>query len=97
MIVISLSCSQAKLATVSTNMFPTVRSMRFCPICQGKTIAGSEQSDTSHLIIIIRRARENSGILQKLQKEKMLLRKELQSRVRQGQLLHKPRGDYDPI
>jgi len=44
-----------------------------------------------------RRARENSGILQKLQKEKMLLRKELQSRVRQGQLLHKPRGDYDPI
>jgi len=44
-----------------------------------------------------RRARENSGILQKLRKEKMLLRKELQSRVRQGQLLHKPRGDYDPI
>merc|ERR1739844_74179 len=44
-----------------------------------------------------RRARENSGILQKLQKEKMLLRKELQSRVKQGQLLHTPRGDYDPI
>ena len=48
-------------------------------------------------VISCRRARENSGILQKLQKEKMLLRKELQSRVRQGQLLHKPRGDYDPI
>merc|ERR1711997_650629 len=44
-----------------------------------------------------RRARENSGILQKLQKEKMLLRRELQTRLRQGQLLHKPRGDYDPI
>jgi len=44
-----------------------------------------------------RRARENSGILQKLEKEKMLLRKELQSRVKQGQLLHTPRGDYDPI
>merc|ERR550517_96907 len=44
-----------------------------------------------------RRARENSGILTKLEKEKKLLRRELVSRVRQGQLLHKPRGDYLPI
>ena len=44
-----------------------------------------------------RRARENSGILAKLQKEKMLLRRELFSRVRKGQLLQKPRGDYHPI
>ena len=44
-----------------------------------------------------RRARENSGILTKLQKEKMLLRRELQSRIRNGQLLLKPKGDYDPI
>ena len=44
-----------------------------------------------------RRARENSGILTKLQKEKVLLRRELQSRIRNGQLLLKPKGDYDPI
>merc|ERR1739848_941728 len=44
-----------------------------------------------------RRARENKGILEKLQKEKMLLRKELQSRVKHGELLHTPRGGYDPI
>ena len=44
-----------------------------------------------------RRARENSGILTKLQKEKMLLRRELFSRVKEGQLLHKPQGDYHPI
>ena len=60
-------------------------------------LCGHSNSSQHFIVIFCRRARENSGILKKLQKEKMLLRKELQSRVRQGQLLHKPRGDYDPI
>ena len=30
-----ISSSKVKLATVSTNMFPTAQLMRFCPICQG--------------------------------------------------------------
>jgi len=44
-----------------------------------------------------RRARENSGILAKLEKEKQLLRRELRDRVVQGELLRRPRGDYTPI
>ena len=44
-----------------------------------------------------RRARENSGILTKLEKEKMLLRRELKERIVKGELFHKPKGDYIPI
>ena len=46
---------------------------------------------------VCRRARENSGILAKLEKEKQLLRRELRDRVVQGELLRRPRGDYTPI
>merc|ERR1719244_1499291 len=44
-----------------------------------------------------RRAHENKGILTKLEKEKMLLRRELRDRVTQGRLFHRPKGDYKPI
>ena len=44
-----------------------------------------------------RRARENSGILTKLEKEKMLLRRELKERIIQGRMFQKPKGDYIPI
>ena len=44
-----------------------------------------------------RRARENKGILQKLEKEKMLLRRELFDRIKGGKLFHKPQGDYMPV
>ena len=44
-----------------------------------------------------RRARENSGILTKLEKEKMLLRRELKERIFQGRMFQKPKGDYIPI
>jgi len=44
-----------------------------------------------------RRAHENKGILVKLEKEKMLLRRELRDRIMSGNLLHKPKGEYVPI
>jgi len=44
-----------------------------------------------------RRARENKGILQKLEVEKALLRRELMDRFKKGRLVHKPRGDYLPV
>lgn len=44
-----------------------------------------------------RRAQENKGLLTKLEKEKHLMRQELKSRLFQGKLFHKPKGDYIPI
>merc|ERR1711997_796376 len=44
-----------------------------------------------------RRAHENKGILQKLEKEKLLLRRELRDRVLQGRLFYKPKGEYMPV
>jgi len=44
-----------------------------------------------------RRARENGDILTKLDKEKMLLRRELSDRIKRGQLFKQPKGDYMPI
>jgi len=44
-----------------------------------------------------RRAQENKGLLTKLEKEKTLMRQELKSRLLQGKLFHKPKGDYIPI
>jgi len=44
-----------------------------------------------------RRAHENKGILEKLEKEKTLLKRELWDRVAQGRLLHTPEGNYRPI
>jgi len=44
-----------------------------------------------------RRAHENKGILVKLEKEKMLLKRELKDRITQGKLFHRPKGDYTPI
>merc|ERR1719336_1637973 len=44
-----------------------------------------------------RRARENKGILQKLEKEKLLLRRELFDRIKKGQLIYNPQGDYIPV
>jgi len=44
-----------------------------------------------------RRARENGDILTKLEKEKMLLRRELRDRIVKGELFVKPKGDYVPI
>jgi len=44
-----------------------------------------------------RRARENSGILTKLEKEKKLLRRELGERIMSGRVFYKPKGDYTPI
>merc|ERR1712079_539740 len=44
-----------------------------------------------------RRARENKGILQKLEKEKLLLRRELFDRIKKGQLIYNPKGDYIPV
>merc|ERR1712176_391937 len=44
-----------------------------------------------------RRARENGDILTKLEKEKMLLRRELKDRIVKGELFVKPKGDYVPI
>jgi len=44
-----------------------------------------------------RRARENGDILTKLQKEKMLLRRELGERIMNGRLFYKPKGDYTPV
>jgi len=44
-----------------------------------------------------RRAHENKGILVKLEKEKMLLRRELKDRLLNGRLFYSPKGDYVPI
>jgi len=44
-----------------------------------------------------RRARENKGILEKLEVEKSLLRKELFSRLKSGKIIHNPKGDYLPV
>lgn len=44
-----------------------------------------------------RRARENGGMLSKLDTEKKLLRKELTRRVLTGKIFHKPEGDYVPV
>jgi proline dehydrogenase len=44
-----------------------------------------------------RRARENKGILQKLEKEKLLLRRELFDRIKKGQLIYNPKGEYIPV
>ena len=48
-------------------------------------------------IVISRRARENKGILQKLEKEKLLLRRELFDRLKRGQIIYKPKGEYMPV
>lgn len=44
-----------------------------------------------------RRAQENKGILQKIQKEKRLLLAELRRRLMKGQLFYNPKGDYTPV
>ncbi|CAH1393849.1 unnamed protein product [Nezara viridula] len=44
-----------------------------------------------------RRAHENKGILQKIQKEKRLLLAELRRRLLKGQLFYTPRGNYTPV
>jgi len=44
-----------------------------------------------------RRAQENKGVLQKVKKEKRLLRKELLRRLFSGQLFYKPQGKYVPV
>lgn len=44
-----------------------------------------------------RRAQENKGVLQKIAKEKRLLRSEILRRLTRGQLFYKPKGDYVPI
>lgn len=44
-----------------------------------------------------RRAHENKGILKKIQKEKLLMKKELLRRILTGRIFYKPKGDYLPI
>eukprot|EP00096_Caligus_rogercresseyi_P008387 TRINITY_DN270_c0_g1_i1.p1 TRINITY_DN270_c0_g1~~TRINITY_DN270_c0_g1_i1.p1 ORF type:complete len:323 (-),score=69.86 TRINITY_DN270_c0_g1_i1:415-1383(-) len=44
-----------------------------------------------------RRARENKGIMHKLEVEKALHLKELISRVKSGKLFYRPEGDYLPV
>ncbi|XP_077286659.1 proline dehydrogenase slgA isoform X2 [Arctopsyche grandis] len=44
-----------------------------------------------------RRAQENKGVLQKVKKERRLLRRELIRRLFSGQLFYKPRGNYVPV
>lgn len=44
-----------------------------------------------------RRARENGGMLTKLQTEKSLQRKELWRRLKTGQVFYKPQGNYVPV
>ncbi|XP_065205612.1 proline dehydrogenase 1, mitochondrial isoform X2 [Planococcus citri] len=44
-----------------------------------------------------RRATENKTVIKKLQKEKKLLKEELIRRLKNGQLFHTPKGDYEPI
>ena len=49
------------------------------------------------LFLFARRARENKGILKKLEVEKTLLRRELFDRIKSGRLVHTPKGDYLPV
>lgn len=44
-----------------------------------------------------RRAQENKGVLQKIKKEKRLLRSEIARRLFTGKLFYKPDGKYVPI
>lgn len=44
-----------------------------------------------------RRAQENKGVLQKIKKEKRLLRSEILRRIFTGKMFYKPKGDYTPI
>lgn len=44
-----------------------------------------------------RRAQENKVVLQKLTKEKRLLRSEILRRLATGKLFYKPKGNYVPI
>ncbi len=44
-----------------------------------------------------RRAVENKGVLQKIKKEKRLLRSEIIRRLIRGQFFYKPEGKYIPI
>merc|ERR1711962_1843321 len=44
-----------------------------------------------------RRANENGGLLDKVEKEKDLLKKELAARIKGGQLFYKPEGSYKPV
>merc|ERR1712126_245996 len=44
-----------------------------------------------------RRANENKGILEKLEKEKSLLKRELRDRVLERRLFHRPEGNYRPV
>lgn len=44
-----------------------------------------------------RRAQENKGVLQKIKKEKRLLRSEIMRRLLRGQIFFKPKGEYTPI
>jgi len=50
-----------------------------------------------HNLYLPRRARENGGMLSKLQTEKTLLRRELGDRLKSGQILYTPKGDYVPV
>ncbi|XP_013777730.2 proline dehydrogenase 1, mitochondrial-like [Limulus polyphemus] len=44
-----------------------------------------------------RRARENSSVLQKVDKERFLLKKEILRRIKEGQIFYKPKGNYTPL
>lgn len=44
-----------------------------------------------------RRASENSSILEKLSKERTLLRREFTRRILKGQFMYSPKGNYRPI
>jgi len=44
-----------------------------------------------------RRANENGGLLDKVTKEKGLLKKELFARIKGGELFYKPEGSYKPV
>lgn len=44
-----------------------------------------------------RRAQENKGVLQKIKKEKALLRSEITRRILTGKWFYKPNGKYVPI
>ncbi|XP_076369038.1 proline dehydrogenase slgA isoform X2 [Tachypleus tridentatus] len=44
-----------------------------------------------------RRARENSSVLQKVDKERFLLQKEVFRRIKEGQIFYRPTGNYTPL